>query len=78
MEMALSGTILPSISTFANQKEKCWEDVSCDVYIFILVLQCNVNLITLYYIDIFIFTVCDESLGALCAAFNFFLFVLNF
>ncbi|TDH08255.1 hypothetical protein EPR50_G00095800 [Perca flavescens] len=26
MEMALSGTILPSISTFANQKEKCWED----------------------------------------------------
>lgn len=24
--MALSGTILPSISTFANQKEKCWED----------------------------------------------------
>ncbi|XP_035508822.1 LOW QUALITY PROTEIN: Krueppel-like factor 4 [Morone saxatilis] len=25
MEMALSGTILPSISTFANQKEKCWE-----------------------------------------------------
>lgn len=26
MEMALSGTILPSISTFANQKEKCWEN----------------------------------------------------
>ncbi|XP_070688885.1 Krueppel-like factor 2 [Pempheris klunzingeri] len=26
MEMALSGTILPSISTFANQREKCWED----------------------------------------------------
>ncbi|XP_074492691.1 Krueppel-like factor 4 [Sebastes fasciatus] len=26
MEMALSGTILPSISTFANQKEKFWED----------------------------------------------------
>ncbi|KAK5906739.1 Krueppel-like factor 2 [Pseudochaenichthys georgianus] len=26
MEMALHGTILPSISTFANQKEKCWED----------------------------------------------------
>ncbi|XP_044056043.1 Krueppel-like factor 2 [Siniperca chuatsi] len=26
MEMALSGTILPSISTFANQKQKCWED----------------------------------------------------
>lgn len=26
MEMALSGTILPSISTFANQKEKSWED----------------------------------------------------
>ncbi|XP_026179529.1 Krueppel-like factor 2 [Mastacembelus armatus] len=26
MEMALSGTILPSISTFASQKEKCWED----------------------------------------------------
>ncbi|KAK5869432.1 hypothetical protein PBY51_024148 [Eleginops maclovinus] len=26
MEMALPGTILPSISTFANQKEKCWED----------------------------------------------------
>ncbi|KAM4628615.1 Krueppel-like factor 2 [Polymixia lowei] len=26
MEMALSGTILPSISTFALQKEKCWED----------------------------------------------------
>ncbi|KAM7388813.1 hypothetical protein PAMP_024960 [Pampus punctatissimus] len=26
MEMALSGTILPSISTFANHKEKCWED----------------------------------------------------
>lgn len=24
--MALSGTILPSISTFASQKEKCWED----------------------------------------------------
>lgn len=24
--MALSGTILPSISTFANQKEKSWED----------------------------------------------------
>uniref|UniRef100_A0A3Q4B144 C2H2-type domain-containing protein n=1 Tax=Mola mola TaxID=94237 RepID=A0A3Q4B144_MOLML len=24
--MALSGTILPSISTFSNQKEKCWED----------------------------------------------------
>lgn len=24
--MDLSGTILPSISTFANQKEKCWED----------------------------------------------------
>ncbi|XP_035504101.1 Krueppel-like factor 2 [Scophthalmus maximus] len=24
--MALSGTILPSISTFANQREKCWED----------------------------------------------------
>ncbi|XP_034556792.1 Krueppel-like factor 2 [Notolabrus celidotus] len=24
--MALSGTILPSISTFAIQKEKCWED----------------------------------------------------
>lgn len=24
--MALSETILPSISTFANQKEKCWED----------------------------------------------------
>ncbi|XP_056599472.1 Krueppel-like factor 2b [Triplophysa dalaica] len=24
--MALSGTILPSISTFANQKEKLWED----------------------------------------------------
>lgn len=32
IEMALSGTILPSISTFANQKEKCWEDVSCTVY----------------------------------------------
>lgn len=28
LEMALSGTILPSISTFANQKEKLWEDVS--------------------------------------------------
>lgn len=26
--MALSGIILPSISTFANQKEKCLEDVS--------------------------------------------------
>lgn len=26
MEMALSGTILPSISTFSNQREKCWED----------------------------------------------------
>ncbi|KAF3691385.1 Krueppel-like factor 4 Epithelial zinc finger protein EZF Gut-enriched krueppel-like factor [Channa argus] len=26
MEMAVSGTILPSISTFASQKEKCWED----------------------------------------------------
>nr|XP_020512751.1 Krueppel-like factor 2 [Labrus bergylta] len=26
MEMALSGTILPSISTFSIQKEKCWED----------------------------------------------------
>ncbi|KAG7514512.1 Krueppel-like factor 2 [Solea senegalensis] len=26
MKMALSGTILPSISTFANQKEKFWED----------------------------------------------------
>ncbi|XP_030583323.1 Krueppel-like factor 2 [Archocentrus centrarchus] len=26
MDMALSGTILPSISTFSNQKEKCWED----------------------------------------------------
>ncbi|XP_019936062.1 Krueppel-like factor 2 [Paralichthys olivaceus] len=26
MDMALSGTILPSISTFANQKEKIWED----------------------------------------------------
>lgn len=24
--MALCGTILPSISTFANQKERCWED----------------------------------------------------
>ncbi|XP_042370930.1 Krueppel-like factor 2 [Plectropomus leopardus] len=24
--MALSGTILPSISTFASQKERCWED----------------------------------------------------
>lgn len=24
--MASSGTILPSISTFANQREKCWED----------------------------------------------------
>lgn len=31
MEMALSGTILPSISTFASQKEKCWEDV-CIIY----------------------------------------------
>ncbi|XP_035634188.1 Krueppel-like factor 2 [Oncorhynchus keta] len=26
MEMALTGTILPSIATFANQKEKCWEN----------------------------------------------------
>ncbi|XP_035033024.2 Krueppel-like factor 2 [Hippoglossus stenolepis] len=26
MDMALSGTILPSISTFASQKEKSWED----------------------------------------------------
>ncbi|KAM8888521.1 Krueppel-like factor 2 [Synchiropus picturatus] len=26
MEMAASGTILPSISTFSAQKEKCWED----------------------------------------------------
>ncbi|KAI1891779.1 hypothetical protein AGOR_G00147270 [Albula goreensis] len=26
MEMALSGTILPSISTFSNQKEKGWEN----------------------------------------------------
>lgn len=26
--MALSGIILPSISTFANQKGKCLEDVS--------------------------------------------------
>ncbi|XP_038856452.1 Krueppel-like factor 2 [Salvelinus fontinalis] len=25
MEMSLTGTILPSIATFANQKEKCWE-----------------------------------------------------
>ncbi|KAL6108586.1 klf2 [Pungitius sinensis] len=32
MEMALSGTILPSISTFAIQKEKCWEDRwKCDM-----------------------------------------------
>ncbi|XP_068447511.1 Krueppel-like factor 2 [Clinocottus analis] len=32
MEMALSGTILPSISTFATQKEKCWEDRwKCDM-----------------------------------------------
>ncbi|XP_031731151.1 Krueppel-like factor 2 [Anarrhichthys ocellatus] len=32
MEMALSGTILPSISTFAVQKEKCWEDRwKCDM-----------------------------------------------
>ncbi|XP_045905149.1 Krueppel-like factor 2 [Micropterus dolomieu] len=32
MEMALSGTILPSISTFANQKQKCWEDRwKCDM-----------------------------------------------
>uniref|UniRef100_A0A3Q0QYU2 Kruppel like factor 2a n=1 Tax=Amphilophus citrinellus TaxID=61819 RepID=A0A3Q0QYU2_AMPCI len=33
MDMALSGTILPSISTFSNQKEKCWEDVSCFLFI---------------------------------------------
>ncbi|CAB1324491.1 unnamed protein product [Coregonus sp. 'balchen'] len=26
MEMALTGTILPSISTFASHKEKCWEN----------------------------------------------------
>ncbi len=28
LEMALSGTILPSFSTFSAQKEKCWENVS--------------------------------------------------
>lgn len=33
MDMALSATILPSISTFSNQKEKCWEHVSCLLYV---------------------------------------------
>lgn len=32
--MALPGTILPSIATFANQKEKCWENVSILDYVF--------------------------------------------
>lgn len=31
--MASSGTILPSISTFSNQKEKYWEDVSWPFYL---------------------------------------------
>ncbi len=49
LEMALSGTILPSISTFSTQKEKCWENVSIS---FLFYDDCAVLYFYMYYIHI--------------------------
>lgn len=49
--MALTGTILPSISTFSAQKEKCWENVSS---LFLFISQLCSSLFV--YVVIFTYT----------------------